>query len=936
MKKTFLWLFVAISLNSYSQSALDLNEKIPVSEDVKIGTLENGLTYYIQNNKKPENKVELRLVVNAGSILEKESQRGLAHFMEHMNFNGTKNFKHNELVDYLQSIGVKFGQHLNAYTSFDETVYILPIPSEDPEKVEKGFDILEDWAFNCLLTPEEIEKERGVVLEELRLGLGAEKRMMDKYLPMLMYGSQYAERLPIGLKSVLENFKHEELEDFYTTWYRPNLMAVLVVGDVDVDEMEQKVKDHFGPYKNPKKPEERKDYFVPDHEQTFVAIESDPEASFTRTQLVYKDHGNAKPIETIGDYRDNLVTRLFNTMLNSRLDEIANNPNPPFTYAYSYHGSGWSRNKESYQSLAMSSPENQLKAFEILVEENERVYRHGFIEPEFDRAKKEMMAQMESILKNKDKQESRRIVSEYVRNFLTDEYIPGIEWEYEKGKALLEGISVDEVNQLIKTYIHDDNRVAIFTGPSNTEASEITEAQVLSILSDVKTKDVTPYTEAAVAAALMTERPNAGTIVGRSEMAELGITKLELSNGVKVYYKKTDFKDNEILMQAYSPGGSSVIKDNGIYKNVMLAMGGMSETGVNGLTKNDMSKVMAGKKVRVNGFVSTNYEGMRGSTVNEDVEEMFQLIYLNFTSVNKDKDAYQSFVDKQSAFMGNLMNTPQYWYMNEKAKYVNQNNPRFSFGLPSAEDYASQDYDKAYKLYMERFADASDFSFIFIGSLDPTEIEKMSEQYLAALPSINRDESFVDHSYKHMEGYSEKTFNKGTDPKSTVDISYRTEAEYNAKHAYYLKSAGEILTIKLVENLREGESGVYGVGARGNVSKYPSGVYNFSISFPCGPDNAQMLKDAALEEVNNLVNEGPTAEDVEKVKEAQRLELKEDMKTNRFWLSTLNKMLYHDVEFSEMLNMPEEIEGLTAAKIHEAAKLYISDTRMITMLMPEE
>lgn len=936
MKYAFLVLFLIANYFTQAQDFTNLKSPIPIDTNVKIGKLSNGLTYYIQHNKRPESKVELRLVVNAGSILETEKQRGLAHFMEHMNFNGTKNFQHNELVDYLQSIGVKFGQHLNAYTSFDETVYILPIPSDDKEKLEKGFDILEDWAFNNLLTPEEIDKERGVVLEELRLGLGADKRMMDRYLPLLMYNSHYANRLPIGLKEVLENFEHKELKDFYKQWYRPNLMSVIVVGDIDVAEMEAKIKAHFSSYKNPENIQERKTFDVPNHAETFVAIESDKEASFTQAQIVYKDKENEKKSVTIGDYREDMIEGLFNTMINNRLDEIANGPNPPYTYGYSYHGSGWARGKLVYQSGCITDPANQLEAFKVLVEENERVLRYGFLESELERAKKSILSRYEASYNNRDKKESGRVVWEYVGNFLEGEVIPGIEWEYNAQLALQKGITVAEVNALIKKFIHDDNRVVVFTGPKNDSTSLFTKAEILEVLESVKKKELSPYNDGVVATSLITTMRPAGTIKSTEKIESLDITKLTLSNGVTVLYKKTDFSDNEVLMRAYSPGGMSLIESADEYNRVKLAMGGLTDAGLNSFSMNDMSKITAGQQASANPFVGTNSEGFSGRAVNNDVELMFQLIYLNFTALNKDEAAYKAYADKQMGFYGNLMNTPQYWYANEKQKRDQKNNPRFTHIFPTAEGFAIQDYNRAYEIYQERFSDASDFTFVFVGSLDEKQIQEFSKKYLASLPSTGRKEKFILHDFEQEHGQMEWVFHRGEEPKSSVEIVYRKDAPYNEDEAYHLKCAAEILTIKLVENLREGESGVYGVGAYGNGQKIPKNTYSFVISFPCGPENVEKLKLAALAEVDKLLKDGPEAKDLAKIKEAQKLELKEKMKTNSYWVSTINSMLLYGDDLETMMDKESKIDALTAEDIKAVVNKYLTGDRLITILLPEE
>lgn len=935
MKKILLLMGLTVfAMAGIAQNA-DLNAPIPVDENVKIGKLENGLTYYIRKNAKPENKVDLRLVVNAGSVLETDEQRGLAHFMEHMNFNGTKRFQHNDLVDYLQSIGVKFGRHLNAYTSFDETVYILPIPSDDAEKLEKGFQILEDWAFNALLTPEEIEKERGVVLEELRLGLGADKRMMQDWLPKMMYGSRYAERLPIGVKEVLENFDHKELQDFYNSWYRADLMAVVVVGDINVAEMEQKIKDHFGGYQNPENEKVRQEYYVPDHNETFVSIQQDAEASFCNVRLMYKTKGNAKPDKTVADYRQSVLVGLFNTMINNRLDEIANNPNPPFTYGYSYYGSGWSRNKKAYSSFAMSSTAEQMRALKTLLEENERVARFGFLESELDRAKKDRLSRFEASLENLNTTESGRFTREYVYNFLEGEVIPGIKWEYEASKAMMQNISLQEVNALIKSFIHDDNRVIVLTGPID-EANMATEQQVLDLLAAVKKMELKPYEEAELAESMITTMPKRGSIAKKTNMDNIDVTRLTLSNGATVYYKQTDFSDNEVLMRAYSPGGASLIMDDDDYKKTTHALDGLAEAGLNGFSQNDMNKMLSGKEVSVDYFIYDNYEGLRGESVKKDVETMFQLIHLHFTAMNKNEEAYNSYATKQKAFLGNIGNTPEYWYLNQRIGVLNKNNPRFTSAIPTPAEYDMQDYDLAYDIYNQRFANAADFTFFFVGAISAEEIEQLCELYIASLPATKQTEKWQNHPYEHLTGQQEFVFKKGTEPKSKVDIMFRFEAPYNKKDAYLLKSAAEILTIKLIENLREDESGVYGVGANSYSTKWPIGVYNFNISFPCGPENVEKLKNAALAELEKLIQEGPTEKDLNKVKETQKLELKENLKENEAWMKWLFDAVYYDEEMKNMAEAEAKIDALTAADIQMALQKYVGKNRVITILLPEE
>jgi len=929
-----------MTATSYAQETMNMNStkvvtesEIPFNPEVTMGKLDNGLTYYIKNNGKPEDKVELRLVVNAGSILEDDDQQGLAHFMEHMNFNGTKNFEKNELVDYLQSIGVKFGAHLNAYTSFDETVYILPIPSDDPEKLEQGFQIIEDWAHNALLTDEQIDSERGVVLEEYRLGKGANERMMQEYLPKMLYGSKYAERLPIGKKEVLENFEYESLKRFYRDWYRPDLMAVIAVGDVDVATLEMKIKEHFSKIKMPDNPKPRKTFELPNHEETFISIESDKEASFSQVQVMFKDEENSKPDKTLKDYRESMVEGLFSQMINNRLNELTNSPNPPFVYGFTYHGGTYAKTKDAFQSFAMTSESGQLKALETLLEENERVKQHGFFEGEFERAKKDIIARMEKSFKDKDKMESNRIVGEYVKHYLENEPMPGIAWEFDFYKEQLPTISLDEVNALISDYIKDENRVIILTGPKKEGLEQVTQAQVKKVLEDIETKTLEPYKDEAVAESMITKMPKAGTVSDYKTNDTVGTTTLTLSNGAKVTYKVTDFKNDEILFDAFSYGGSSLYTVEE-HKATVNANGGLSEAGVNGFDKTEMSKMLSGKIVNVRPRISTYSENMSGNATPKDLETMFQMIHLYFTSLNKDEEAFQSFVEKQKSFLGNMMSNPQTYFSVEMGKFIYGDNPRYT-GFPTPEKMDKADYDLAYKKYKERFADAGDFHFYFVGNINEKELVELSEKYIASLPGLNSNEMYEVTDFRPLTGQHEKIIEKGTDPKSSVRITYHGPTEYKAKEDLALETLGEILTIKLVEQLREEEGGVYGVGARGNISNMPYDWYSFNISFPCGPENVEKLKNAALAEVEKIVADGPTQKDLDKVKETYMIDHKEDLKQNRYWLRALKNADYLNKDINKMMDYETNVKSLTTEYLHEVAKKYLSGDYIVGIHNPE-
>jgi zinc protease len=927
------WLLLAFPL---SVGAQDLNGTAPIPFDpnVKTGKLKNGLTYFIRKNAKPENKVDLRLVINAGSILENDDQRGLAHFMEHMCFNGTKRFPKNKLVDYLQSIGVKFGQHLNAYTSFDETVYFLPIPSDDAAKLENGFNIIEDWAFNAVLTPEEIDKERGVVLEEYRLGLGADKRMMDRYLPKMMYKSHYAERLPIGKKEILENFKYEKVINFYKDWYRPNLMSVIVVGDIDVAEMEKKIQDHFGKYQNPKNEKPRKVFDVPNHKETFVAIESDKEASSTEVQLMYKDYGAPKKTVTIADYREDLVESLFTTLLNNRLEELTNSPTPPFTFGYSYHGGSWARTKEAYQSFAMVQEDKALSALKVLVTENERAKKYGFTQTELDRAKTDILARYEKAYNDRDKSNSENFVGEYQAYFLNGSPTPGIAWEFDMVKKMLPGVELKDVNSFVKDYVKEDNRVVVITGPEKEGLQKVTEQEVLAALK-VSDADINPYEDTAIASSLLRNEVKPGTIVKKESDAKIGTTTLFLSNGAKVTYKKTDFKNDEIIMEGISFGGTNLYSNDEV-KKTQFAAGALTEAGFSGLKLNDINKFMAGKIANVNPYVGSTTEGVRGSTTPKDFEYLFQMTHAYFTDLNLDKDAFEGYKQKQSAFYKNLASQPSVYFQQEFYGYLMKENPRYNGIFPDDKSWENTDYTLAYNKYKERFANAGDFEFYFVGNIDDKAIEDFSAKYIASLPSGTTKEKPVDLGYRMLKGDLKKVVNKGTDPKSNVTIMYYGDAAYSPKEALAMDALGEVLTIKLIEELRENESGVYGVSARGSMSKIPNGSYNFNISFPCGPENADKLTESALRELQKIIDNGPQAVDVTKYKEAELLDYKKNIKENRYWLSNFSRSYLNGTSPDEILKTEEKINAITAKDIQDVARKYLTKDKVIGMLMPEK
>lgn len=932
--KHFSILIAAAFVIAGAQAQINTEQPMPVDPKVKIGRLPNGMTYYIRHNIKPEKRVELRLVVNAGSVLEDHDQLGLAHFMEHMNFNGTKHFPKNELVSYLQSIGVEFGADLNAYTSFDETVYMLPVPTDKPELVDKGLEILEDWAHNALLDSTEIEKERGVVIEEWRLSRGADERMMKQTLPVQYKGSLYADRLPIGNKTSLETFSHAALKRFYSDWYRPDLQAIIAVGDIDVSEMEQKIIKTFGGIPAATNPRKRESFNVPDHNETLSVVAKDKETAFPAVEIMYKKE--VLPETTVGDYARYMNGQIFTGMLNNRFRELSLKPNPPFVGAGSYYGSSYARTKDAYQLYANTSDTGIARTINTLLEENRRVLLYGFNSSEFNLQKKQVLSTYEKMFNEREKQESANFVGEYVNNFLVNEPIPGIEWEYDFVKQYLAQAKLEDINNLAAKWITKNNMVVTVNAPEKAGIKIPSADEINGVISNVETAKLEPLKEKVLATALLdASKIKPGKIMSRSADEAVGTSTFKLSNGATVIIKPTTFKNDEILFRAFSKGGQSLAKDADHY-SAQYAAQVVSQSGVGNFSAVDLGNMLKGKGTSLAPNIGMYSEGMNGNTKPKELETLLQLAHLYFTAPRKDKEAFESFKTKQKQLYGNLSADPNFYFNGEFAKLMNKNHPRAA-GLPKPEDFDKIQLDRSYQIYKERFANAADFTFLFVGAIDEETIKPLLEKYIASLPAFPKKEMYKDLGIRPPVGKIEKTINKGSDPKSMVLMVFNKPTPYNSKDAFALTSLSDVMNIKLIEQLREEKGGVYGAGTMANMSRIPYQSSTFYINFPCAPDNVDTLSKAALDEMRKIIKSGVTAEDLEKIKEQQKRKLEVDMKQNSFWMGNLYDAYFFGTKPADILLKPKMTEGLTSKMIQDAAKKYINLNSYIrATLKPEK
>ena len=905
-------------------------QTLPLDPAVRTGKLANGFTYYIRHNEEPKNRVMLYLVNKAGSVLEDEDQRGLAHFMEHMSFNGTTHYPHNQLIDYLQKAGVRFGADINAYTSFDETVYELPIPSDKPELLKSGLEIMRDWAHEALLDPGEIDKERGVVLEEKRLGKGAGERMRRQYWPVILNNSRYAERIPIGLDTVLNNFKRPVIARFYNDWYRPDLQALIIVGDINVDQIEAQVKQQFASLKNPVHERVRTKYTVPlDGKNHFMAV-TDKEMTTTEAEIMIKH--KAPELKTAADYRTALIQGLFDQMLSGRYAELLRKSDPPFVSG-SAGISSFMGGLDDYGASVQAKPGELEKGVKAVWRETERLKRFGFTATELERAKTAYLNDMESELKEKSKTNSASYVKEYQAYFLTGEAAPGIDKEYQLTKDAMPGITLTDVNSLAKIYITSTNRDVLVLAPEKDKSALPDEATVNSWLKSVEAESLAPYNDEVSSKPLLSATPTPGKIKSEEENKEFNITTITLSNGVKVLLKPTDFKNDQIIFSGFASGGTSLYSDAD-YQSAANAAGIISANGIGNYNTGELSKYLEGKQVSVRPYINERFEGINGGATPKDLETALQLTYAYFTEPLKDTAIFKGIIDRSKASLANRANDPNSVFGDTVSAVLGNHNIRRTG--PSLQKLKQIDLDKAYDIYKERFADASNFTFTFVGSIDTNTIKPLLEKYLGSLPSANKHEDANDLNIHAPAGRIEKTVYKGTEPKATVYLVYTGTYDYSPDNNVKMDAMKETLEIRLLQRLREDESGVYSPGAQVGTVKLPQQRYSFMVHFGCAPQNVEKLIASTLDEINKLKTDGPLQENIDKWRAEEKTSFEPQLKTNNFWLGYLNGQLQNQEKLDEVNNYNGLLDNVKPGDVKIMAGKYLNGDNYIRLvLMPE-
>ncbi len=918
-------------LSGFAQTSLDLTNKLPQDPDVITGVLDNGMKYYIRHNETPKNRAELTLVVKAGSINEDEDQRGLAHFCEHMAFNGTKNFPKHELIDFLEKTGMKFGAEVNAYTSFDETVYGITVPLDSAEFLDKGLMVIYDWAHNVTFEGEEIDKERGVIHEEWRMHQGAQFRTQEQLFPAIFKGSKYAERKVIGLMSIVDSCEYDVLRRFYKDWYRPDNQAVVVVGDFDAKEMEAKVKELFSKIPKVENPRKYIQEDIPGNKEPIIAIITDKETPMSSVQLFIKHDKFMQ--KTLGDYKESIMHNLYNGMIANRLSELTLSEEPPFIQGYSAYSS-FLGPKDIYAEVAATKNDGIYKGVETVMLENQRLKLHGFTQTELDREKKSLMSKIEKMYNDRNNQKSKSYINEYKSNFLISQSpFPGMENEYNYYKQLIKDIKLTDVSNLATKWITDENLVFIISAPEKEGVTVPTEQEIKDLIEKIKTQKPVAYVDKVSTRPLFEDKDlitAAGKVKKKAKVKEFEAEEWTLSNGVKVVLKSTKFKEDEIKMTSYSKGGYSVYgqKDDISSK---IAADIISESGLNGFDKIELDKLLSDKTVSIHPYIGELSEGINGNSTVKDFETMLQLTHLYFAKPRYDKIAYSSYMKRMKAQFENMSLSPESVFRDSVKAILSSNSLRSRPMTSAILDEA--DYKRVHSIYRERFEDPSSFTFFFVGNIDTKVAKPLIEKYLGSLSNVSKDETWKDLKINAPKGNVDKEVREGTEPKSIVLLQVTHDFTYSHKERIAINALGKILTINLLEEIREEESGVYSIGAYPRFSKLPTATESMLVYFPCSPDNIEHITDGVKQVFKKVVDNGPTDENLAKAKKQILKDRETKLQENGFWINTIQSHYFNEIPYSEFAETEGLVSGLTKEYIQEIAKKYLDTSNFVRVAL---
>ncbi len=928
-----VYILLLLMLASMYAQAQELTSNLPTDSTFVKGTLPNGLTFYVRHNSHPDNRVELRLVVKAGSILEDDDQQGVAHFLEHLNFNGTLNYKKNELVSYLQTLGMQFGADVNASTGFNETIYKLSLPVEDIGNLEKGFLVLSDWAHNALLTDADIDAERGVVLEESRLRKGVSQRARDQYLPELLSGSRYAKRLPIGKDSIIRNFRYEVVRRFYHDWYRPDLMAVVVVGDMDTAVAVNMLRKYFAPLTNPTNERPHFDADVKRRSEPGAIVIKDSEAPGGQVSIIYP-FTKKNAMVTTGDYMNELRSSMVISILNQRFsDRIHNGGSSSHSKFISFNTTvqGYHAFEASASFLNEYGPGQGIR---FLTRELARARNHLFNQSELDFTRRKFFSKAESAYAERDNEKSVTLAARYVSNFTDGNYLAGIAEHYNLMQQLLPKVQLGELDTMMKEWLNSTDFFVVAIAPDKPSAWPSGNDVVLKITQDGFYQHTEPLEDDEVDTAIMDEQPRAGTVTGRAYDADLDATTYTLSNGIKVTVKNTALKNDEVLLTGLKAGGNNNYTAED--KNNYTYLGSVTEAmGFGDYKPDEIYKITADKNIKVSTSLGNVTATVNGRSDRKDVAQMLQLVYLRLTSPRRDPNAFKLFIKKGTKGIKDIYSDPQLYFKDTVAKMLYGDNP-LATGLPKESDLEGIDLKRVLKIYKSEFSYADGYHFFIVGNIDTNTIVPLIGTYLGGLRESGILPHIKDNGLRPVGGTRRITVRKGKEQKSTILAEYYGPVTYTEKLSQDANVLIDILNIKVTEHLREAMGMIYTGGFSLSIKKIPYEHYRIDLHLPCGPDNVDKLIAAVKNEINAIKDNGPTAEDLQKVKNHLLEVHKTKLKENSYWMTSLENIFFWHRDRTILLNYESRLNSVTIADVQATSKLlFDGKNEFIAVLMPE-
>jgi zinc protease len=917
----------------FASIALAQPQPLPIDSSVRVGKLDNGLTYYIRHNEYPKQRAEFHIAQAVGAILEEDHQNGLAHFLEHMAFNGTQHFPGKGIITYFESIGVNFGGNINAYTSLDETVYRLSdVPTYRQGIIDSALLVMHDWACGLLLLPEEIDAERGVIREEWRTGANANRRMWKASNPLKYPGSQYAKRDVIGDTAVINNFKYDALRDYYTKWYGPDNQAIIVVGDINVEEVENAIKKLWADVPARSNRGERPLYSVDDNVEPIVAIVQDKEAQQTRVQVDFKKPKLPKAMRQTNEaYLISILQRLVCDMLDYRFQDLALEPDASLVAGGAFY-SELVKEKDAFSAVYLAKAGKETQALYDLLIQLEKMRRYGFNASELERVKTEMLTQYEELYNERNTVRNISYAQEYIRHYLDDEVIPGIEWEYKTLQQLLPMIDINTINNIAKQFITDQNVIVSIMAPDNDVVQVPTQEQVLEMLQQVKSAEIEAPVEEEISANLVKKEPKIGKIKSINQNKSLGTTEWILSNGIKVIFKPTEFKQDEIRMSAFSKGGTSLVATEDL-ASAALATDIIEFSGLADFSMTQLQKVLVGKNVSIGPSISAYREEMNGSSTVKDLETLLQLNYLYFTAPRKDEKAFQSLKEILATQLANRSKNPKAIFGDSVAMIQNNYSPRTLIFDTKALGMVS--LEKALEIYKQRFANPADFTFTFVGNIDPNDEQTKTIicKWIGGLKTKSKRETIKDHGVRAPQGEFKSYFQRSMQTKTATNrIQYTSyDMPYTLANDLNMEMLGRILSTRYLESIREREGGSYGVGCSGIMDIQPVPRARLLMQFDTDPLKQAKLMSIIHEEVKTIAKDGPLATDLQKEKESMLKDYTENLEKNSYWGTVLYMYYMYGVNY--ITDYKKEVEALTEQSVQKTLQQLLKSGNMFEVVL---